>query len=144
MNVSLKIGLRPGATIIAALVCALVMASGSIIGAWAETPTQAPPATGSETPDAAPPSSDDAEPPVAKPDEATPPANLVCCDDGTRRDLRPQAACEKASGQILPRRYCEKPKAPVCCKQGRTEWWMPDAESCHADGGVVANKSYCR
>lgn len=67
----------------------------------------------------------------------------VCCDDGRDRWTATPEVCRARGGQLLPSRFCERPKY-VCCKQGRAEWWMPDANSCHADGGIVADKSYCR
>jgi hypothetical protein len=67
----------------------------------------------------------------------------VCCDDGRERWTATPEVCRQRKGQLLPSRFCERPKY-VCCKQGRAEWWMPDPDSCHADGGVVADKSYCR
>jgi hypothetical protein len=67
----------------------------------------------------------------------------VCCDDGRERWTATHEVCQKRGGQLLPSRFCEKPKY-VCCKQGRADWWMPDAHSCHRDGGVVADDSYCR
>jgi hypothetical protein len=67
----------------------------------------------------------------------------VCCDAAGQRWSATPEVCRQRSGQVLPSRFCEKPKT-VCCKQGRAEWWMPDATSCNRDGGVVADKSYCR
>jgi hypothetical protein len=67
----------------------------------------------------------------------------VCCDDGRSRWTATNEVCKQRGGQLLPSRFCERPKY-VCCKQGRAEWWMPDAYACHRDGGVVADASYCR
>jgi hypothetical protein len=67
----------------------------------------------------------------------------VCCDDGRSRWTATNEVCRARGGQLLPGRFCEKPRY-VCCKQGRAEWWMPSADACHEDGGIVADKSYCR
>jgi hypothetical protein len=84
------------------------------------------------------------EPPPAADTSAQRSGQLwVCCDDGRERWTATNEVCRQRKGQLLPSRFCERPKF-VCCKQGRAEWWMPNADSCHADGGVVADKSYCR
>lgn len=91
------------------------------------------------------PPADAAEPAEPAPDTSAQRSGQlwVCCDDGRERWTATNEVCRQRKGQLLPSRFCERPKY-VCCKQGRAEWWMPDASSCHSDGGVVAHKSYCR
>lgn len=86
------------------------------------------------------------EPPVPQVDEDAPQRTgqlWVCCDTAGRRWSATPEVCRQNSGQVLPSRYCDKPTR-VCCKQGRAEWWMSSARACNRDGGVVADKSFCR
>jgi hypothetical protein len=131
---------------------ALCLAAASIPATMAEDDTKTP---GMTEPASPPPLEEPPKSDVPKPDaeaDAEPEPDTraqrsgqlwVCCDDGRERWTATPEVCRQRKGQLLPSRFCERPKY-VCCKQGRAEWWMPDANSCYADGGIVADKSYCR
>jgi hypothetical protein len=124
------------------VLCAVIVASSALAPAasFAEEDTKIP-----KTEQPVRPPAEEAPKPATEPDiSAQREGRLwVCCDDGRERWTATPEVCAQRKGQLLPGRFCERPKY-VCCKQGRAEWWMPSADSCHADGGVVADRSYCR